>query len=152
MRMKGHYHTGIAGGICTWLLMNHYQYDNKVALTVSGMFAVGSVAPDYLELGIIKHRTWTHWPVGWILIFMASYYGVTLQNENLLTFYGLGGLCMGAMLHILADMPYYNGTPLFNPRKRFPTFRFKFQPKFNRAIENVYIITMFAGTIWALIR
>jgi len=150
MRLKGHLHTGIVFAACTGALMNHYHYDNRTAIITAIAGGVGAVAPDFMEMGIIKHRTWTHWPLGWALILVAAYYGVLLQPEYRDIYYGLGGFCMGALLHVLADSPYYKGTPLLHPRKRFPTLQLEFEPRLNKLVENVYIAAMIGITCWII--
>ena len=148
MRLKGHFHTGIVFGICTAVLMNNYHYEQKTTMITSIAAAVGAVAPDFMEMGIIKHRTWTHWPLGWALVLLAAYYGAIYQPENSDFYFGLGGFSMGALLHVLADMPYYKGTPLINPRRRFPTLQLEFEPRLNKLVENVYIVAMIGFTGW----
>ena len=148
MRIKGHIKTGLCLGACIGFLMNHYHYDNKLMLITATASAIGAVAPDFMEMGIINHRTWTHWPLGWGLILIGCYFAVGQYPEYTQFHYGLGGFSIGALLHILADSPYYKGTPLFNPRKRFPTLQLEFDPRLNKFIEAVYMVMMVAITLW----
>ena len=49
-----------------------YEYDT--VLTLSVMLAIGSFAPDIIELGIIEHRTYTHYHPYYTVIVIASWY------------------------------------------------------------------------------
>lgn len=150
MRIKGHVKTGICLGGCVGLLMNHYNYDHNIIMVTALASAVGAVAPDFMEMGIIKHRTWTHWPVGWILLLVGSYFGALNHTEGVMYYYGLGGFCIGALLHVLADSPYYKGTPLIHPRRRLPTLQLEFEPRLNKLVEAIYMLAMVSLTLWII--
>jgi inner membrane protein len=70
----------------------------------------GSLFPDLAELGIIPHRTLTHWPYPYLaLFFVACAWEVFNPSWPC---YLLLFLVMGALLHIGEDFLSYSGVPL----------------------------------------
>lgn len=79
----------------------------------------GSTAPDWLEFGLIKHRTLTHLPWLWVLMYavsvsMVSHYDIGVFVSCLVT-----GFCIGAISHLVGDIGTPMGVPLFSPSKRY---------------------------------
>lgn len=95
---------------------------------------LGSVFPDFSEMGVIPHRTYTHfWPL-YLVPAMASYYFLQSDGVSMYSLAGLG-LSSGALIHILCDWPYYGGCPLFSPKRKVALFRITFEGAGNRVLE-----------------
>lgn len=132
MTGKGHTWVALATSIAT------YKFSSDLGLT--GYLAViayifGGTAPDWMEIRVksgdgvktlIKHRTITHWLPMWIAIFVIAYGTVTKQfniglniHEYVLEL--ILGFSMGALLHLLTDLPNPQGIPIIFPsgRSRF---------------------------------
>ena len=131
MTGKGHFQTGIAFSISAFL----FSKDLGGIHWISAFFCIiGVNAPDYLEIRrgentIIPHRTITHWIPLWFLVF---FYSVFCLDSNYFDFFGylhfpvldtlqasaLLGFSIGALLHLLFDLPNPMGVPLVLPWKR----------------------------------
>lgn len=76
---------------------------------------LGSTAPDWLEVAFwtrrrklwIRHRTATHWGLGWIGLLLWSYYGLQAHAWSALTL----GFAAGGIMHLLSDTPNPRGIP-----------------------------------------
>jgi len=77
------------------------------------MAMLGSIFPDLLEMGIIRHRTVTHWPTPWIVLALASY-GACRFSPNV-WLYLLFFVCIGALLHMGEDYLSVTGIPFLSP-------------------------------------
>lgn len=78
----------------------------------------GSTAPDWLEMGIIKHRTWTHMAFFWLLMYSLSVSLVgRLEPTNAIACF-LVGFCIGALSHWFGDFGTPMGVPLLNPNQQ----------------------------------
>lgn len=74
---------------------------------------VGSILPDVIEAGLVKHRTITHWPflyLGLILTIVPAVKFVSWWAWLI-----LGCLLIGCLLHLAEDSLSKGGIPLFNP-------------------------------------
>ena len=77
------------------------------------MAMIGSILPDLLEIGIIRHRSFTHWPPPWVAFAIVSY-GACWFSPKIwlyLCFY----ICVGALLHLGEDYLSITGIPLRSP-------------------------------------
>lgn len=79
--------------------------------TLMTMF--GSIMPDLLEMGIVRHRTVTHWPPPWIILALMSYGACRLSSE--VWFYLFFYICIGALLHLGEDYLSVTGIPFRSP-------------------------------------
>src|SRR6185369_5836076 len=78
------------------------------------MAMLGSIMPDLLEMGIIRHRTVTHWPPPWIVLALLSFGSCRLSpNVWLYLFFFI---CIGALLHLGEDYLSVTGIPFRSPR------------------------------------
>ncbi|SNB45444.1 hypothetical protein SAMN06269301_0857 [Geobacter sp. DSM 9736] len=77
------------------------------------MAILGSLVPDLLEMGIVRHRTFTHWPPPWIGFVVVSYGACWLSPKIwlYLCFY----ICIGALLHLGEDYLSITGIPFRSP-------------------------------------
>lgn len=78
------------------------------------MAMIGSIIPDLLEMGIVRHRTITHWPQPWIVLFLVSY-GACRHFPNV-WMYLFSYICIGALLHLGEDYLSVTGIPFRSPR------------------------------------
>ncbi len=77
------------------------------------MAMLGSIMPDLLEMGIIRHRTVTHWPPPWIVLALVSYWACRLSPDVWLYF--LFFTSIGALLHLSEDYLSVTGIPFRSP-------------------------------------
>ena len=123
MTGKGHRLTGLGAGFFAAALVHTLGFNYKAEL-VSALLAVLSTnIPDWIEIPtykrgirtgtLIPHRTITHWPPLWLgFIYIAFHYLEPLYAAALM------GVCVGALVHILADAPNPRGIPWLLPNKR----------------------------------
>lgn len=158
MTLDGHLKTGLmfALVICTcpdaWVPAEFKTY---LAIAVF----IGNIAPDFLEFGVIPHRTFTHYPVLWLGILSLS--GLTISQQLPLTFFDVSawwiaaGFSVGCLWHILCDWPYYGGVPLLYPRRKVALFGWEFEGVMNRVFEHSMLVAglaiMFSSDIAALL-
>lgn len=79
----------------------------------------GSTAPDWLEFGLIKHRTLTHLPWLWLLMYAVSVSMVAHFEVGVLAACLITGFCLGALSHWVGDVGTPMGVPLLNPTRRY---------------------------------
>ena len=77
------------------------------------MAMLGSIIPDLLEMGIVRHRTLTHWPPPWILLTLFSY--VQCWFSPSIWLYLFFFICTGALLHLGEDYLSVTGIPFRSP-------------------------------------
>ena len=77
------------------------------------MAMIGSIIPDLLEMGIIRHRTVTHWPPPWIVLALVSY-GACRHSQNV-WMYLFSFICIGALFHLGEDYLSVTGIPFRSP-------------------------------------
>jgi len=77
------------------------------------MAMIGSILPDLLEMGIVRHRTVTHWPPPWIVLALASY--ETCRHSPNVWMYFFSFICIGALLHLGEDYLSVSGIPFRSP-------------------------------------
>lgn len=135
MTGRGHFATGVAFAIPTFIIANHFGGNGLLALI---MCISGSTAPDWLEIRrgentIIPHRTITHFLPLWVFTLFWSLFSIspdTLPFLEGIKFFDdfildniyaslLFGFSIGALLHLLFDLPNPMGIPLLLPWKRF---------------------------------
>lgn len=115
---KAHHATGIAAGAMAALLVVHagaagpYYVLAALAL-IAG--TSGGTAPDWLEIAWwsrrkrlwIKHRTLTHWGIGWIGAMAYFYTQLRVDWYAPIAF----GFACGGVMHLLTDYPNPRGIP-----------------------------------------
>lgn len=145
MTLDGHLKSGLSGSISLiFIVMSFYPgVEISILLSLVIGFLVGNVFPDFSELRIIPHRTFTHyWPFYAVPLFFF------LGNLDLVLFSAywalLAGLCGGSLLHIVCDWPYYGGVPLLSPRRKVALFRLEFDGVLNRVIEHTLMFFLIA--------
>ena len=77
------------------------------------MAMIGSILPDLLEMGIVRHRTATHWPPPWIVLSLVSYETCRLFPN--VWMYLFSFICIGALLHLGEDYLSVTGIPFRSP-------------------------------------
>lgn len=143
MTLDGHLKTGLAAAICA----TAYCLTQPEPLPTELMFAfvialfVGNVFPDFSEMGVIPHRTFTHyWPIYGVII-VACYILLPNPDYALWAYVGLG-VSIGSLMHILCDWPYYGGIPVFTPRRKVPLLSIEFGGVANRVIEHSVMLLL----------
>jgi inner membrane protein len=77
------------------------------------MAMIGSIMPDLMEMGIVRHRTVTHWPLPWIILALVSYETCRLSPN--IWIYIFTFICIGALLHLGEDYLSVTGIPFRLP-------------------------------------
>lgn len=77
------------------------------------MAMIGSIIPDLLELGIVRHRTVTHWPPPWFVLALVSYETCRLSPN--IWMYLFFFIYIGALLHLGEDYLSVTGIPFRSP-------------------------------------
>ncbi len=80
------------------------------------MAMLGSIIPDMLEMGIVRHRTATHWPPPWIVFAVVSF--VACGFSPSIWLYLFFFICVGALLHLGEDFLSVTGIPFGSPGSR----------------------------------
>jgi hypothetical protein len=115
---KAHRATGLAAGVIAASIVAHIGAAGPLYVwaLLSFITAVaGSTAPDWLEVAWwsrkhrlwVKHRTVTHWGIGWISLLVYSYRWL---GHDWLAAPAFGFAC-GGLMHLLADWPNPRGVP-----------------------------------------
>lgn len=147
MTLNGHIKTGLALAV-VWVFIapNTFDISQQWLLGTALIVMLGALAPDFMEFGVIPHRTITHyWPI-YALIILAMSPGYT--QDTIITLFGIEEIsnnfsagatafCVGAISHILMDLPFYGGTPLFRPFKKVKTLGLVFDGGYNNTVENI---------------
>ncbi len=83
-------------------------HPQAAACAIAGITA-GANAPDWIEKPLmLRHRTWTHWPVWWLALLAASLPAMIFSPLPCLT----AGFAVGALLHLALDIGTPTGIPL----------------------------------------
>ena len=114
---------------------NHKRFAYPWAIAVTlfmypfwGLFAsiaffvamvLGSTAPDYLEFGRIKHRTFTHLPWLWVFCYALGVSVTSHFNMGLVASCMVAGICLGAISHWVGDLGTPMGVPILTTKKRY---------------------------------
>jgi inner membrane protein len=77
------------------------------------MAMLGSILPDLLEMGIVRHRTLTHWPAPWIILAFICYGACCFSLGVWLYLFFF--IVIGALLHLGEDYLSVTGIPLRSP-------------------------------------
>lgn len=119
-------------------------------------FILGATAPDWMEFRkssggtLITHRTWTHWLLPWIAIFLitGSQEPINLISYDFLNEYNIGlseklnfalfCFSLGGLLHLSVDIPNPMGIPILTPFHRFSLKLWK-SGKYETAICFVFL-------------
>jgi membrane-bound metal-dependent hydrolase YbcI (DUF457 family) len=115
---KAHHATGFAAGVIAAALVAHADSGGPYhVLTVLAFLAAvsGGTAPDWMELAWwnprkrlwIRHRTLTHWGVGWLGLLAWSYLLLGTATWAPVAF----GFAAGGVMHLLSDWPNPLGVP-----------------------------------------
>lgn len=98
---------------------NHKLTSGAAIYAVTGgyfptfMAMIGSIIPDLLEMGIVRHRTVTHWPPPWIVLALV-FYGACRLSITVWPYF-LFFTCIGALLHLGEDYLSVTGIPFRSP-------------------------------------
>ena len=74
---------------------------------------LGSILPDVLEAGLVRHRTLTHWPFVYAALILSIVPAIRLVSWW--AWLIVGCLLIGCILHLAEDALSKGGIPLFNP-------------------------------------
>jgi membrane-bound metal-dependent hydrolase YbcI (DUF457 family) len=74
---------------------------------------LGSILPDILEGGLVRHRTLTHWPFVYVALILSIVPAIKLVSWW--AWLVVGCLLIGCILHLAEDALSKGGIPLFNP-------------------------------------
>jgi membrane-bound metal-dependent hydrolase YbcI (DUF457 family) len=140
MRILGHIKVSLGLAVASFSLGSYMGYDYLVNLTLAISLAIGSIAPDFTEFGVIKHRTYTHYPPFYIAIIFASYYYYYEGVLTEITYMVIMGYAVGSLVHILCDWPYYRGIPLLFPTKQVKLFGLHFNHTLNLLLERIALV------------
>lgn len=145
MTLDGHLKSGLSGSfsLAFLVLYNIPEIDIGILLALTLGFLIGNVFPDFSELGVVPHRTFTHyWPFyAFPLFYFFAAPDVVFSSAYVALF---AGICAGSLVHIICDWPYYGGVPLFFPRRKVALFRFEFDGAFNRFFEHCVMLFFIA--------
>jgi len=157
MTLNGHIKTGAAMAFVWYALAPTYiNLSTDMMIITSLLVLIGSLAPDFTEFGVIPHRTFTHyWPL-YTLLGGLGYYSINpeltpaLINNLLLPEAigaGLLAFCIGAINHIVMDIPFYGGVPVIRPMRKVKTLNLTFDGGYNNALENTVTFLLIASPL-----
>lgn len=146
MTLDGHLKTGLAMSLawCSIATSMIPGIEATIIYSVALVIFIGNIAPDFMEMGIIPHRTYTHFHI-YYLIVLALCAGMELSVEipfaealafEQSTLLMISGFCAGALSHIICDAPYYGGVPIFRPKRKIRFTGVEFDQYMNRIIEH----------------
>lgn len=151
MTLDGHLKTGLMFALVAMAQPISLIPDEFKIVFALAIF-IGNVAPDFLEMGIIPHRTYTHYPVLWLTLLGMSYAGISVNYFGEIVpaqvCWALAGLSIGSLWHIVCDWPYYGGVPVFWPTSKIPLFGWEFEGPMNRIFEHSMILLGFMLILW----
>jgi len=125
MTGKGHHAVGIGAALMSYAALIGRGYEEPMALIAAWAVLPGATAPDWLEISrgggkkrrtLITHRTLTHWLPLWIGVFLWTYHQIGISAH-----YGwfiAWGFSVGALVHLLVDVPNPLGIPIMTPWHR----------------------------------
>lgn len=143
MTLDGHLKVGLSSAIFSVFAFHGISIEMQLVLAIS--LFVGNVFPDFSEMGIIPHRTYTHyWPF-YVALFLAAYWFPGVMPE--MWMYTIMGVSAGALTHIVCDWPYYGGVPLLTPTHKIPLFQIEFGGLSNRVIEHTVVLAILLCTL-----
>lgn len=82
-------------------------------LLLAFIAGLGSILPDVFEMGLVKHRTLTHWPFTYVIGII-----VLLPLIKLMSWWAwliVACLLFGCLLHLGEDALSKGGIPIFKP-------------------------------------
>lgn len=82
-------------------------------LLPSFIAGLGSILPDVLEAGFVRHRTLTHWPFVYVALILTIV--PAIKHVSWWAWLVVGCLLIGCILHLAQDALSKGGIPLFNP-------------------------------------
>lgn len=147
LHLRSHLTMGVGAGLLMAAglhMLGQADGDSAVAIVAS---SIGSIMPDRLEIARwreegwlfnkrkvrkswIPHRTFTHWPVFWIVVSMV---GVSIFSDVKLQV-AIISLSLGALVHIFGDAMTPMGVPLLNPLGR------KYSLRWVRSVVSEWLI------------
>lgn len=110
------------------------------------MAMIGSIIPDLLEMGIIRHRTVTHWPPPWIVLAFVSYEICRLSPN--IWIYIFTFICIGALLHLGEDYLSLTGIPFRSPVTRRKGFGMYVTGTMEESLLAISITVLFLCISW----
>lgn len=154
MTLDGHLKTGLIGAVLV-MAQAGTGLSQESTMILACCVLLGNIAPDFLELGVIPHRTYTHYPVFWLLLLAGAVFGQDLELAPVQYHWYIAGFSAGCLWHIVCDWPYYGGVPLFSPTRKIALFRWEFDGFANRFFEHSMFlfgaIILFAEPITTLL-
>lgn len=152
MTLDGHIKTGLTSAIVFLSTLPGWLSDawTQPEILISALILfIGNLAPDFLEMKIIRHRTYTHFIWYYLIIGAIAYFlglsGLSLEPDAVSWWDPTWSLyilafCLGCITHILADWPFYGGVPLFRPRSQVALTRITFESTANSLIEHSVVV------------
>lgn len=120
---KAHQITGVASSIFIGIAVYRLGFIPHEQTALVGAIAGGAIgarAPDWMEAGVLTHRTVTHWWLLWLLIPFVTWLAIRGQAgagaEIILS--GTIGMAIAALTHLLFDLPNPMGVPFLSPWRR----------------------------------
>ena len=110
------------------------------------MAMLGSILPDLMEVGILRHRTATHWPTPWIVLALSSYGACRLSPSFWLYF--LFFSCIGALLHLGEDYLSVSGIPFRSPGSPRKGAGLYITGTMGEAVQAMFITGLFLLLAW----
>jgi inner membrane protein len=117
MTLTGHRATGLGAAAIAYSIAHAYH---GLPWLAAALAIPGATAPDWLEIAwfkkgirhsLIPHRTWTHW----LLLWGALYSWALLSLQRELWASALLGFAVGAMVHLVMDLPNPSGIRFLHP-------------------------------------
>lgn len=146
MTLDGHIKTGLAATLLlSQMVPLHFTglFEPSLLPWILLAFFLGNVGPDLTEMGIIPHRTYTHYP--WFyLIAIGGCSGALYWDYTAIPgaiSWAVIAYCAGCLFHILCDIPY-GGIPYIRPTQKVSIMRVPFDSPVNRLIEHTTLCTL----------
>lgn len=140
MTLDGHIKTGLAATLLlSQLIPLHLtgMIEPTVLPWLLVAFFLGNIGPDLTEMGIIPHRTYTHYPWFYLLA-IGGLSGALYWDHapfSAVINWAIIAYCSGCLCHIVCDMPY-GGIPYLRPTQKVTLMRVQFDSTMNRVIEH----------------
>lgn len=136
MTLDGHLKVGLVSA----LVITSYSAESiEITAMMAIAIFIGNVFPDFSEMGIIRHRTYTHFHLYYVIGILACIYVAPIYPSDYWVLFEM--LCIGSLTHIACDWPYYSGIPLYKPKRKIPLFNLPFDGYANKIIEHGVVLS-----------